>query len=209
MEDKNNNEVLFMVENSSYVAKAISYFVGGILGYLLITYDYDSTRPSYNFYYILAISSITFGLFSFFKYKRNKEKMNIIFTQYEIVIPLENIIMSNTEIKEIYRVSSIILDGLWKLRLIFFAKVLLVIVFPIIFLVSAIIHFIKSIYYKKKFQFYDYLVLIGNNDKEVIKIQIPLQDEEEQKKLEVYFKEYLNTDINQLPRLWFVPEKKI
>ena len=209
MEDKNNNEVLFMVENSSYVAKAISYFVGGILGYFLITCDYDSTRPSYNFYYILAISSITFGLFSFFKYKRNKEKMNIIFTQYEIVIPLENIIMSNTEIKEIYRVSSIILDGLWKLRLIFFAKVLLVIVFPIIFLVSAIIHFIKSIYYKKKFQFYDYLVLIGNNDKEVIKIQIPLQDEEEQKKLEVYFKEYLNTDINQLPRLWFVPEKKI
>lgn len=100
--------------------------------------------------------------------------MNIIFTKYEIVISLENIIMSNTEIKEMYRVSSVILDGLWKLRLIFFAKVLLVILFPIIFLVSTIIHFIKSIYYKKKFQFYDYLVLIGNNDNEVIKIQIPL-----------------------------------
>ncbi len=29
MEDKNNNEVLFTIENSSYVAKAFSYFLGG------------------------------------------------------------------------------------------------------------------------------------------------------------------------------------
>ncbi|QOG11164.1 hypothetical protein [Arcobacter sp. FWKO B] len=208
MIQEEKNQVLFSIENSSYIAKAISYLIGGIVGYLLITYDYDSTRASYNFYYILAISSIFFGLFKLIKYKQNKEQIRIILTKNEIIFPLEKLNLKNIEIKEIYRISPIIFEGLLKLRIIFLLKALLIIAFPIIFLLSTIIHLAKSIYYRKKFQFYDYLVLIGKNDKEVIKIQIPLQDEEEQKNLEAYCKEYLNTDINQLKRLWFIPERK-
>lgn len=206
MEDKNNNEVLFTVENSSYIAKAISYFVGGMLLYLL-TMLYE--RSLHSLHQMVAIGAVGFGLMRLLKYNKVKEEIKLQFMQNEIIHSAEKKSLSNIEIKEIYRISSIIFEFLWKLRLTHLGKLISILIFPILLFSSLLNHLAKSIYYRKKFQFYDYLVIIGKNDKEVIKIQIPLQDEEEQKKLEVYFKEYLNTDIKQLPRLWFVPEKKI
>lgn len=206
MEDKNNNEVLFTIENSSYIAKAISYFVGGILLYFLTMIHERSLQSLHQ---MVAIGAVGFGLIRFLKYNKVKNDIKLQFMQNKIIHFSEKTSLNNIEIKEIYRVSSIIFEFLWKLRLTPFGKLISILIFPILLFSSLLNHIVKSIYYRKNFQFYDYLVLIGNNDKEVIKIHIPLQDKEEQEKLEVYCKEYLNTDINQLPRLWFVPEKKI
>lgn len=154
----------------------------------------------------IAASAFGFGFFRFINYKKEKENLKVKFTKNEIILPFEGVNLKVNEIKEIYKVSSIYFDVLKKLRLGIIGRLVSIISFPVIFITNIPAYILKSIYYRNKFQFYDVLVLIGKDDSEHISIQIPLQNKEEQKYLENYCMEYLNTDITKLKRVWFIPE---
>lgn len=49
-------------------------------------------------------------------------------------------------------------------------------------------------------------VLIGKDNRKYISIQIPLQNEKEQKNLGNYCMEYLNVAITKLRSIWFILE---
>ena len=198
----NENEILFEIENSSYLSKAITYMMGGIILYSITLFEDRGNELAKT----VAASAFGFGFFRFINYKKEKENLKVKFTKNEIILPFEGVNLKIDEIKEIYKVSSIYFDILRKLRLGTIGKLVLIISFPIIFITNIPAYIVKSIYYKKKFQFYDVLVLIGKDDSEHISIHIPLQNEKEQKNLENYCNEYLNTDITKLKSIWFIPE---
>ena len=202
MYKNNENEILFEIENSSYLSKAIAYMMGGIILYSITLFEDRGNELAKT----IAASAFGFGFFRFINYKKEKENLKVKFTKNEIILPFEGVNLKIDEIKEIYKVSSIYFDVLRKLRLGTIGKLVSIISFPIIFISSIPRHIVKSIYYKKKFQFYDVLVLIGKDDSEHISIHIPLQNEEEQKNLENYCMEYLNIDISKLKSIWFIPE---
>lgn len=197
-----NNEILFEIENSSYLSKAIAYMMGGIILYTITLFKDRGNELAKT----IAASAFGFGFFRFINYKKEKENLKVKFTKDEIILPFEGVNLKIDEIKEIYKVSSIYFDVLRKLRLGTIGKLVSIISFPVIFITNIPAYIIKSIYYKKKFQFYDVLILIGKDDSEHISIHIPLQNEEEQKNLENYCKEYLNIDITKLKSIWFIPE---
>ncbi len=205
MKKTNESEILFEIENSFHIAKAITYFVGGILLYLMVLSGDKANEIAKT----IAVSAFGYGLFRIIGYKKERDELKIKFTKSEINIPFERINLKVDEIKEIYKVSSIYFDVLRKLRIGIIGRIVFKIIFPINFITSIIYHIAKSIYHRSAFRFYDVLVLIGKNDKEVIKIQIPLQNKEEQKNLESYCMKYLNTDITKLKSIWFIPEKNI
>ena len=65
----------------------------------------------------------------------------------------------------------------------------------------------KRLYFKKNI-IHNFLIIIGKNDKQMIKIQLPLENQEEQEQLENYCKEYLNTDITKLETRFFIPNNE-
>lgn len=197
-----NNEILFEIENSSYLSKAIAYMMGGVILYSITLFKDRGNELAKT----IAASAFGFGFFRFINYKKEKENLKVKFTKDEIILPFEGVNLKIDEIKEIYKVSSIYFDVLRKLRLGTIGKLVSIISFPVIFISSIPRQIVKSIYYKKKLQFYDVLVLIGKDDSEHISIHIPLQNEEEQKNLENYCMEYLNIDITKLKSIWFIPE---
>ncbi|QOG11163.1 hypothetical protein [Arcobacter sp. FWKO B] len=213
---KEENKVLFSIENEVYFKETIYNIISGFFLYIILVYGYNGNIPIWVLVgKIFAIGLVISGFFSLLRYIKKNEKMKLIFNQSNIINSSENqtIKLDISSINEVYRLIDFTIMGSSFLNKIKrynkVSKLILYIILPIIIIPSILTAILQFIIYKRRFKFYDYLILIGKNENEFIKIQIPLQDEEEQKNLEAYCKEYLNTDINQLERLWFIPEKKI
>jgi len=169
MEEDSKNEILFEIENSSYLSKAITYMMGGVILYSITLFEDRANELART----IAASAFGFGLLRFINYK--KEKLKLKFTKNEIILPFEGVNLKIDEIKEIYKVSSIYFDVLRKLRLGIIGKLVSIISFPVIFITNIPAYIVKSIYFRKRFQFYNVLVLIGKNDSEhLIKIKMNL-----------------------------------
>lgn len=204
-EDKKQDGVILEIDYNFYEANAIVYIVVGVMLYTLtLIFDRSIEAIARS----VAIGGVVFGIFRLIRYRQNTP-LTIKFTTEKVLIQSENINMNHSDIQEIYRVSVVYFEALRKIRIGNIGKFVFAILFPIIFLISFIVQLVKSMYYRRNFLFYEILIMIGKNDKEFIAIQLPLKNTEEQNNLEDYCKKYLNTDITKLPRLWFIPEKKI
>ncbi|MDN5105189.1 hypothetical protein O8C79_07790 [Aliarcobacter butzleri] len=149
---------------------------------------------------ILIVSSI-YSIYKILKY--NKEPHKILFYEHKITKISSNKEKSISAINEIYK-RLIIVDIKGKVKRVdIFARLFLLLIFPIVFVGICLIYLSTVLFFRKLNYGYG-LFLIGIDDFEIITI---LVEKDKEIAIENYFSKYHNIDIKKLKITWFIPEK--
>lgn len=149
---------------------------------------------------ILIVSSI-YSIYKILKY--NKEPHKILFYEHKITKISSNKEKSISAINEIYK-RLIIVDIKGKVKRVdIFARLFLLLIFPIVFVGICLIYLSTVLFFRKLNYGYG-LFLIGIDDFEIITI---LVEKDKEIAIENYFLKYHNIDIKKLKITWFIPEK--
>ncbi|MCR1814724.1 hypothetical protein [Aliarcobacter butzleri] len=149
---------------------------------------------------ILIVSSI-YSIYKILKY--NKEPHKILFYEHKITKISSNKEKSISAINEIYK-RLIIVDIKGKVKRVdIFARLFLLLIFPIVFVGICLIYLSTVLFFRKLNYGYG-LFLIGIDDFEIITI---LVEKDKEIAIENYFLKYHNLDIKKLKITWFIPEK--
>ncbi len=211
---KTNKDTNFIFETKDYmylVSHVNIFIIGIICYYIFYENPFGLERPAgiSNPIAIVALwSALGKGFYGIISFYQNKYK--IVFYKNKINNKTKKFEINTVDVKEVYKLSFLlVLDDYWTLRRqhLLGRIVIVTILSPFLcvyFILNAIF---KRLYFKKNI-IHTILVIIGKNDKQMMKIQIPLENEEEQKQLEEYCKKYLNTDITKLKTRFFIPNNE-
>lgn len=204
-----NKDYIFETKDYMYLVSNVNFFIIGMICYVIL---YENPLgleiPAGTNNPVAGLVTFTLlgkGLFGIIFFHKNRYKT--AFYKNKIINDVRKIEMNTEEVREIYRISFfLILDDYFTIRRQhLLGKILITIISPI-FLMYFIFNTIFKIFYFKQNLIHNFLVIIGKDDKQMIKIQLPLENKQEQ--LENYCKEYLNTDITKLETRFFIPNNE-
>jgi len=205
-----HKDSIFETKDYMYLVSHVNFLILGIIGYLIVYENHlwqevsNNPNPVAIFVTWLLLGKGFYGIIFFYKYK-----YKINFYKNKIINKSKEIEINTGDIKEIYIISFfLILDDYFSIRrhhLI--GRFFLIIISPIFLMYFIFNTIFKRLYFKKNI-IHNFLIIIGKNDKQMIKIQLPLENQEEQEQLENYCKEYLNTDITKLETRFFIPNNE-
>lgn len=203
----NEKNFTLTIKDNIYFVSNVFYLILGVVGILIfkippivgITESHSNNVIGYTAVIMVFITGL-FGLFHFFYADKT-----IKFNESNIYInPTKSILLN--DVKEIYRISFLysidIRFGVRRYNIL--SKSILILITPILSILFLLNIIFKKIYYRNN-NIHDILVLIANNDKEMVLVQLPLKNQSEQDELEDYCKKYLDTDIAKIKTKFFIP----
>lgn len=205
--DFSNKNILELKDEVFFVTK-IYYIIGGLIGVISVKLPviFEVSQTQNQIAHLVSGGAIFIGIFGVISYLRDKDS-KIKFSEKSINKNLD--ILNIDDIKEVYRVSFLFTleteYGIRRFNLL--SKFILILISPFLTLLYILNVIFKKVYYREKV-LHDLLVIVGKNDKQVIWVQLPLQNKEEQKKLENYCKKYLGRDITSLKTKFFIPNNE-
>ncbi len=208
MKDK-NDDLIFEISDDAYLHNVLFLISLGVIMFFILYFQTSEKSFIDNIAGVLVIYIFVKSIRKFYQFFMKKE-IKILFYKNKILKVNLSRELKIDKINEIYKFSTIILPsgaGYKKIkRVSILQKIATILLLWLFIPLSLLQNILLSIYYKK-IAIQKLLILIGNNDDEVIIIPIPYHDKEKYKKLNDYFKTYLNTDINNLQTNYFVPQK--
>jgi len=208
MEEK-NEDLVFEMKDCMYLHNLFFLNSLGIIMFIILYFQTSEKSFIDNIAGILIIYIVVKSIRKFYQFFIKKE-IKILFYKNKILKVDLNRELKIDKINEIYKFSTIILPsgaGYKKIKRVSIVQKIATILLLWLFIPLALLqNILLSIYYKK-IAIQRLLILIGNNDDEVIIISIPYHDKKKYKKLNDYFKTYLNTNINKLETNYFIPQK--
>ncbi len=206
--EPDKNGFIFEIDDEMYLYYQIYIVVLGIL--LLLDVFLTNSNIFDGIRKILGCYMLLYGFINIYKYIKNKRK--IVFFTNKITRTYQNRYIKLNNVYEAYIVNYLISFLSYNQKInrkkinnyveLFFFIFLYLLFLPLV-LIAVMINFI----YSKRLSTPKILVIIGQNDKENIKIQIYIPNNKDTRVVE-YFKKYLNTDIEKLETLWFIPKKE-
>lgn len=203
-----SNKLIFSIKDEMYLTIGLLNFILGLSGLLLIHYNtFFLGKGDGSFGNYIAIILIGRGITKITLYFKNPDK-KIEFYSNSINLPKQKIELDIEEIKGVYKISSLFFLGdspnIKRYNLL--AKIFFFLLLPIFIFLQLLIHIFFTIYYRKLYV-YNMLVIVPNDEKKIVSIQIPIQAEDKEEKLSSYFKNFLNIDISELETKLFIPKK--
>lgn len=206
-----NKDYIFETKDYMYFVSHIKFLILGMICYFVFYENplgLEVSTASSNPIAVVVVWSLIgkgfYGIIFFYKYK-----YKITFYKNKIINNSIKVEINTADIEEIYKISFfLIMDDYFTIRRQhLLGRIIFMIISPILFIFFIFNTIFKRLYFKKNI-IHNFLVIIGKNDKQMIKIQLPLENQDEQEQLNNYCKEYLNTDITKLETRFFIPNNE-
>ena len=206
-----NENYIFETKDYMYFVSHVKFLILGMICYFVFYENplgLEVSTASSNPIAVIVVWSLIgkgfYGIIFFYKYK-----YKITFYKNKIINNSIKVEINTADIEEIYKISFfLIMDDYFTIRRQhLLGRIILMIISPILLIFFIFNTIFKRLYFKKNI-IHNFLVIIGKNDKQMIKIQLPLENQDEQEQLINYCKEYLNTDITKLETRFFIPNNE-